>query len=487
MDEILKIRADDLRTKIYLGKTKSLDIVKACVARVKEADSRVGAFLKLNEEESLEQAVHSDKRVKNNEECGFLEGIPVGIKDNIMMKGESMTSASRHLENYVSPYDATVIEKLKKAGVIFLGRTNMDEFAMGGSTETSVYKKTANPWNIEYIPGGSSGGSAAAVGAGMVPFALGSDTGDSIRQPASFCGVVGYKPSYGLISRYGMCALASSFDQIGTLSKNVKDGALLASVITGKDYRDPICEPIERINYVSHIDNSPLRILKTMKIGIPKQLFNYKIDVGILENFNKTINKLKFSGAEIIEIDVPSYKYVLALYKVIMCAEVSANIATFDGIRYGYRSRNCKNLNEEYSKSRGESFGYEVKKRVLFGTYVLSTKNYHRCYHQAQKVRTLFINQITSAYRKCDFIFSPATLQMPVKFGETLREECGIFLTAANLAGLPGITVPSGFTDSGMPIGMHFMGSRFSDVKLFQVANAFEKISGFDVNKYPEP
>jgi len=483
MDEILKIRVEELRTKIYSGEIECVDIVKACLARIKETDFKIKAFLKLNEERSLKHAARSGGKVKNGEECGFLEGVPIGIKDNIMIKGENMNSASKYLENYISPYDATVIEKLKEAGAVFIGKTNMDEFAMGGSTETSAYQKTANPWNIEHIPGGSSGGSAAAVSAGMVPFALGSDTGGSIRQPASFCGIVGYKPSYGLISRYGVCALASSFDQIGTFSKNVKDSALLASVIAGRDYRDPVCEPGDRADYTDGIDNP--NTLKTVKIGVPKQLLDYKIDAEIKECFNEALDKLKFAGTEILEVDIPSYKYIPALYKVIMCAEVSANIATFDGIRYGYRTPNGRNLNDEYAKSRAESLGYEVKKRILFGTYVLGAKNYYKCYHQAQKVRTLLINQIAVAYGRCDFIFSPAVLQMPVKFGETLSEECEVFLVAANLGGFPGITVPCSFSSLGMPIGVHFMGPRFSDAELFQVASAFERISDFDSNKYP--
>jgi aspartyl-tRNA(Asn)/glutamyl-tRNA(Gln) amidotransferase subunit A len=483
MDEILKTRVKDLFAKIRSGQIKSTEFVKACFKRIKETEPKVKAFLKLNEDRSLKQAAQADYKVKTGAECGFLEGVPIAIKDNIMIKGESMTSASKYLENYISPYDATVIEKLKEAGAIFAGRTNMDEFAMGSSTETSVFQKTANPWNIDYIPGGSSGGSAAAVSSGMVPFALGSDTGGSIRQPASFCGIVGYKPSYGLISRYGACALASSFDQIGVFSKTVKDASLLTSVIAGGDYRDPVCEMGEQTNYASGIYNQ--NILKTVRIGIPKQLSNYKADEEITRYFCEAVTKLKFEGAATVEIDISAYKYVPALYKVIMCAEVSANIATFDGIRYGYRSSNGRNLNDEYAKSRAESLGYEVKKRILFGTYVLSAKNYYRCYHQAQRVRTLLINQITTAYRKCDFIFSPATLQMPVKFGEKLSEECDIFLTAANLAGLPGITVPCSFTSSGIPMGVHFMGSRFSDAKLFQIADAFERISGFDINKYP--
>jgi aspartyl-tRNA(Asn)/glutamyl-tRNA(Gln) amidotransferase subunit A len=483
MNEILKIKAKELKTKICSHEIKSEELVKACFEHVRKVEPKVKAFLKLNENYSLRQAEKVDNKLKSGGKCGLLEGIPIGIKDNIMIKGETMTSASKYLENYVSPYDATVIEKLKDAGAIFVGRTNMDEFAMGGSTETSAYQKTANPWDIERIPGGSSGGSAAAVASGMVPLALGSDTGGSIRQPAGFCGVVGYKPSYGLISRYGVCALASSFDQIGTFAKNVTDAALLTSVIAGKDYRDSICEPNGWVDYADDIDN--FDTLKTLKIGVPKQLFDYKIDFEILKYFNDAINKIKLEGAEIVEIDIPAYKYVLALYKVIMCAEVSANIATFDGIRYGYRSPNGINLNDEYAKSRAESFGYEVKKRILFGTYVLEAKNYYRYYRQAQKVRTLFINQIVDMYKKCDFMFLPATLQMPVKFGEVLSEECDIFLMAANLAGLPGITVPYSFTSIGMPMGVHFMGARFSDVKLFKVARSFEKISKFDTNKYP--
>jgi aspartyl-tRNA(Asn)/glutamyl-tRNA(Gln) amidotransferase subunit A len=482
-NEILKIKVKELKIKICSYEIKSEDVIKACFEHIRKVEPKVKAFLKLNDDHSLKQAEKVDNKLKSGAKCGLLEGIPIGIKDNIMIKGETMTSASKYLENYISPYDATVIEKLKDAGVIFIGRTNMDEFAMGDSTETSAYQKTVNPWDIERIPGGSSGGSAAAVASGMVPFALGSDTGGSIRQPAGFCGIVGYKPSYGLISRYGVCALASSFDQIGTFAKNVTDAALLTSVIAGKDYRDPICEPNEWIDYVSDIDNP--NSLKTLKIGVPKQIFDYKADSEISKYFNDAVNKIKLVGAEVVEIDIPAYKYVPALYKIIMCAEVSANIATFDGIRYGYRSTNGISLNDEYTKSRAESLGYEVKKRILFGTHVLEAKNYYRCYHQAQKVRTLFINQIIDAYKKCDFIFSPATLQMPVKFGEMLSQECDIFLIAANLAGLPGITVPCSFTSTGMPMGVHFMGARFSDAKLFKVARLFEKISEFDISKYP--
>jgi aspartyl-tRNA(Asn)/glutamyl-tRNA(Gln) amidotransferase subunit A len=481
MEEILKINVKNLRMRIHSGEIKSVDVVKSCFERIKKVDVRIKAFLKLNEERSLEQAVQSDDKIKAKVEYGFFEGVPIAIKDNILIKGENMTSASKYFKNYIAPYDATVVKKLKKSGVIFVGRTNMDEFAMGGSTETSAYQRTVNPWDTDRIPGGSSGGSAAAVSVGMVPFALGSDTGGSVRQPASFCGLVGYKPSYGLVSRYGVCALASSFDQIGTLTKTVEDAALLTSVIAGGDYRDPVCRQ-EKWNYTQNIN---LDVLKTTTIGIPKQILDYKMDGEISKCFNEVVNKLKYDGVDVIEVDIPSYKYVPAIYKIIMCAEVSANIATFDGIRYGHRTLDGKNLNDEYSKSRAESLGYEVKKRILFGTYVLGAKNYYKYYHQAQKVRTLFINQINDAYKQCDFIFSPSTLEMPVKFGSVLSEECDIFLMAANIAGLPGITVPYRFTNLGIPMGVHFMGPYLSDVKLLQVANTFEKISKFDVNKYP--
>ncbi|MCL2335166.1 MAG: Asp-tRNA(Asn)/Glu-tRNA(Gln) amidotransferase subunit GatA [Endomicrobia bacterium] len=484
MDEILKDTVKDLRLKICSGEVKSVDVAKACYKRIAEVEPKIKAFLLLNEKEALRHAAQSDDKVRSGAKCGYLEGVPIGIKDNIMIKGESMTSASKYLENYISPYDATVIEKLKTAGAVFIGRTNMDEFAMGSSTETSAFQKTANPWNTEYIPGGSSGGSAAAVCAGMVPFSLGTDTGGSIRQPAGFCGVVGFKPSYGLVSRYGACALASSFDQIGTFSRTVKDTAMLISVIAGKDYRDPVCEPTDTIDYTFGLEDAD--ILKKLKIGIPKELSDYETDPEILKAFEESVKKLKSEGSQIVEVSVPSYKYVPALYKIIMCAEVSANIAKFDGIRYGYRSPNGKSLNDEYSKSRGESLGYEVKKRILFGTFVLGAKNYHKYYHTAQKVRTVLINDLNKAFTACDFIFSPATLQMPVKFGQQVSEECDIFTTVSNLGGLPGISVPCGFSRSGMPMGVHFTGPRLSDAKILQAARAFERVSEWDINRFPK-
>ena len=483
MDEILKMTAEDLCKRISAGETKSVDAAKAYFGRIKETDGKIKAFLMLNEKEALERAEKADEKTSSGAKRGYLEGVPIAIKDNIMIKNQKMTSSSKYLENYISLYDATVIEKLEKAGAVIIGKTNMDEFAMGSSTETSAFQKTANPWNTSCVPGGSSGGSAAAVAAGMAPCALGSDTGGSIRQPASFCGVVGFKPSYGLVSRYGACALASSFDQIGTFSKTVKDTAMLLSVIAGADYRDPVCEPTKDTDYTFEID-AP--VLKGLKIGVPKEVYSFGGNEEILKAFKNAVRKLELEGATVVEVSIPSYKYVPALYKIIMCAEVSANIAKFDGIRYGYRSPNGISLNDEYSKSRGESLGYEVKKRILFGTYVLSAKNYHKYYHTAQKIRTVLINDTKKAFEACDVIFTPSTLEKAVKFGEPVSEECDIFTTMCNLGGLPGISVPCGLSADSMPMGVHFTAPRLADALVLKAARAFEKISEWDISKIPE-
>ncbi|MDR2860448.1 MAG: Asp-tRNA(Asn)/Glu-tRNA(Gln) amidotransferase subunit GatA [Elusimicrobiota bacterium] len=481
--ETLNLTVEELQKKFASGELKSAQAVENCYKKIKSANPKVKSFLELWEEKALKLAAQSDEKIQSKK-ARPLEGVPIAIKDNLMVTGRIMSSSSKYLEKYTSPYDAAVIEKLKNAGAIFLGRTNMDEFAMGGSTETSAFQKTANPWDLERIPGGSSGGSASAVGSGMAPCALGSDTGGSIRQPAGFCGITGYKPSYGLISRYGVCALASSFDQVGTFSRTVKDTAKIVSIISGKDYRDPVCEPNDFIDYTLGLNDTS--VLKGLKIGIPKQLSEYETDPEISESYKEALKKLKAAGAEFVDISIEAYQYVPSLYKVIMCAEVSANIATFDGIRYGYSSPNGISLNDEYSKTRAESLGYEVKKRIVFGTYVLGAKNYYRCYHQAQRVRTLLINELEEAYKKCEVIFTPASLQMPVKFGESLREESDIFIMVANLGGLPGITVPSGMSKTKMPIGVHFLSPRLSDAKLFKIASAYEQISGYDFRLLPK-
>jgi aspartyl-tRNA(Asn)/glutamyl-tRNA(Gln) amidotransferase subunit A len=479
----LNLTIEELQKDFASGRLKSVEVVQNCFEKIKEVNPKVKSFLELWQETALEKARQADEKIKSKK-TRALEGVPIAIKDNLMVRGEIMSSASKYLEHYRSPYDAAVIERLKEAGAIFLGRTNMDEFAMGGSTENSAFQKTTNPWDLQRIPGGSSGGSASAVGSGMAPCALGTDTGGSIRQPAGFCGVVGYKPSYGLISRYGACALASSFDQVGAFSRTVKDTAKIVSIISGKDYRDPVCEPNDFIDYAAEISNDE-KILKDLRIGIPKELNDYETDDEISKNYKESLAKLKSAGAKLIDISIEAYQYVPSLYKVIMSAEVSANIATFDGIRYGYRTPNAFTLNEEYSKTRAESLGYEVKKRILFGTYVLGAKNYYRCYHQAQRVRTLLINEIEAAFKKCDVIFTPASLQMPVKFGESLREESDIFIMAANLGGLPGITIPSGMSKNDMPIGVHFLSPRLDDKRLFKIAAAFESIAQYDKKRLP--
>ncbi|MDR0890732.1 MAG: Asp-tRNA(Asn)/Glu-tRNA(Gln) amidotransferase subunit GatA [Endomicrobium sp.] len=483
MENIINLSIQTLCKYIRNRYIKSIDVVNAYLTRIKKYDLKLQAFTYINEVMVLLTAEEIDKKIRMGIDIEILSGIPIAIKDNIMIKNEQMTSASKYLLKYISPYDATVIKKIKNADGIILGRTNMDEFAMGCTTETSFYQKTTNPWNTQYIPGGSSGGSAVAVSSGMAPFALGTDTGGSVRQPASFCGIVGYKPSYGLISRYGICALASSFDQVGTLTKTVQDTILLAKILIDYDSLDPTSEK-SNINFSqeNNICNP-----KKITIGIPKQIINYNIEQDILSLFNESIKKMESIGVTIVEVDIPAYKYVSALYKVLMCAEVSSNIAAFDGVRYGYRYPHVTNLDNEYSRSRGMALGYEVKKRILFGTYMLGSKNYQKYYYKAQQIRTILINQIHNAYKLCNFIFSPSVLQMPVKLGQTLHDECDIFLIVANLAGLPGITVPYGFTKSlGMPVGVHFMGSRFADMQLLQMAKVFETVAGFNTYKYPE-
>jgi aspartyl-tRNA(Asn)/glutamyl-tRNA(Gln) amidotransferase subunit A len=470
--ETIKLNVKQMQEKFQDKTLTSKEAVDEFYRQIDKLNPKLHAFLELWKESALKRAEESDERIAAGT-ARALEGVPIAVKDNFMVNGKIMSSSSKYLENYISPYDATVITRLKEAGAVFLGRTNMDEFAMGGSTETSAFGPSKNPYDPTRIPGGSSGGSAVAVAADMAPCALGSDTGGSIRQPAGFCNLVGYKPSYGLISRYGICALASSFDQVGTFTRTVWDMAKLVSVMSGKDMHDPVCEPNDYIDYTKGLDD--VSVLKGLKVGVPKELSNYEIDPEIKESFNASLEKLKKAGAKIIDISVEAYQYVPSLYKVIMCAEVGANIATFDGIRYGYRTEQANGLNDEYARTRAESLGYEVKKRIIFGTYVLGAKNYYRCYHQAQRVRTLLINELNAAFEKCDVIFTPASLQMPAKFGQKLREESDIFMMAANLAGLPGVTMPSEVKKNALPIGVHFLGKRLEDAKLFKYVGAFEK------------
>ena len=418
---------------------------------------------------------------------GEYAGIPIGIKDNLCMKGTKTTCSSKMLENFVSPYDATVIEKLKDENIISLGKLNMDEFAMGSSTESSYFKKTKNPWNLNKVPGGSSGGSAAAVAANMVPWALGSDTGGSIRQPASLCGVVGLKPTYGLVSRYGLVAFASSLDQIGPITKDVRDSAMLLSLIAGHDEKDTTSEEIEKKDYTKALKND----VKGLKIGVPKEFFGEGINEEVKKELTKAIETYKELGAEVEEFSLDVAKYALATYYIIACAEASSNLGRFDGIRYGYRTPEYSNLKEIYKKSRSEGFGPEVKRRIILGTYVLSSGYYDAYYKKAQQVRTLVSNEFSKAFEKYDVILTPTSPVTAFNIGEKSNNPLEMYLAdictvSINIAGVPAISIPCGVDSEGMPVGMQLIGNKFEEEKILNAAYTFEQKVKFRENYRPE-
>lgn len=402
---ITELTVHELQDKLKNKELTVTEITQAYINRIEEKEKDVQAFVTTLTQEAMKQAREIQDKIEKNEIQGNYAGIPIGIKDNICTKGIKTTCSSRMLENFISPYDATVVENLKKENMIDLGKLNMDEFAMGGSTEYSYFKKTRNPWNLNKVPGGSSGGSAAAVAANLVPWALGSDTGGSIRQPASFCGVVGLKPTYGLVSRYGLVAFASSLDQIGPITKDVKDSAILLNLIAGHDEKDTTSANREKIDYTKCLKND----VKGLKIGVPKEFFGEGINEEVKASLEKAIEKYKELGAEVEEFSLDIAKYSLATYYIIACAEASSNLGRFDGIRYTYRTPEFKNLKELYKKSRSEGFGPEVKRRIILGTYVLSSGYYDAYYKKAQQVRTLVMNEFNKAFEKYDVILTPTS------------------------------------------------------------------------------
>ena len=465
----------ELTVHELLGKLKSKELTikeinEAYAKRIKEKEKDVDAFVTVLTEQALEQA----ERVP--EDAGELAGIPIGIKDNICTKGIKTTCASKMLENFVSPYDATVMKKVNAENMIDLGKLNMDEFAMGGSTEYSYFKKTKNPWNLNKVPGGSSGGSAAAVAAKMVPWALGSDTGGSIRQPASFCGVVGLKPTYGLVSRFGLVAFASSLDQIGPITKDVRDSAMLLNIIAGHDEMDSTSVDREKVDYTKCLEKD----IKGLRIAVPKEFFGEGINEEVKASLEKAIEKYKELGAEIHEISLDIAQYSLASYYIIACAEASSNLGRFDGIRYTYRAKDAKNLKEIYKKSRSEGFGPEVKRRIILGTYVLSSGYYDAYYKKAQKVRTLVMNEFNKAFENCDVILTPTSPTVAFDIGSKSNNPLEMYLAdictvSVNIAGLPAISVPCGFDKEGKPVGMQLIGNRFKEETILNVAYQFEQ------------
>ncbi len=453
------------------GEYSAMDLASAYLDNIKEKDGDIHAYLEVFSD-VLEQAREADERIKNKDNVTLLTGIPIAVKDNILIKGRIASSASKMLENYTATYDATVIRKLKEAGAVFLGRTNMDEFAMGGSTENSAYGATKNPYDLERVPGGTSGGSAAAVSADMALVALGSDTGGSIRQPSSFCGLVGLKPTYGAVSRYGLMAAVSSFDQIGPIAKSAEDAQILYDIISGQDEMDSTS--IQK----SNIEKQNVK----MSIGIPKDAIPSEgLNREVLKNFEQTIESLKKAGYEIKEVSLPNLKYSLSAYYILNFAEISSNLARFDGVRYGL-SENGANSIDDYFKSRARGFGSETKRRIILGTYVLSSGYYDAYYNKANIVRDMIKADYNKAFEEVDIIITPTTPDCAFKIGEKVNDPLqlyleDIFTVPANLAGLPALSVPCGFKEvegKKLPLGLQLMARAGGENTLFEVAQHFE-------------
>ena len=453
---------------------KPSELFEACLERAKKMEKALNAFNSLTEKEGSAMAKEADVRAKKGERKGALDGIPLAIKDNMAIAGVATTASSKILENYKAPYDATVIGKLKESGAVFLGRTNMDEFAMGSSTESSYFGPVRNPWNLGAVPGGSSGGSAVAVAADLTVAALGSDTGGSIRQPASLCGIVGLKPTYGRVSRAGLLAMASSLDQIGPMTKTVEDARLLYEAIRGLDPKDSTTVQADE-----PANNWKKGTLKGMKLGIPKEYFAEGLDKEVEKVVRAAVKKCEELGAEIREVSLPTSPYGLAVYYILMPAEVSANLARYDGIRYGYSAPDAKNLLEVYLKSREQGFGSEVRRRIMMGTYVLSAGYYDAYYKQAQKVRTLVKRDFLKAFTDVDAILTPTSPTTAWKLGEKSDDPLSMYLAdiytvSVNVAGVPAISIPCGFVHD-LPVGLQIIGKHFDEETIMHVAQTYEK------------
>lgn len=453
----------------------AVELADSLFARMDEVEGKVKAYLTQTRETALAKAKAVDEKIARGEEISFLEGIPGAIKDNICTKGTKTTCASKMLENFVPPYDATVMEKLQAQNPTILGKTNMDEFAMGGSTENSAFYPTHNPWNIDCVPGGSSGGSAAAVGAGTAIWALGSDTGGSIRQPASFCGVVGMKPTYGRVSRYGLVAFASSLDQIGPVTRDVTDCAHLMNIISGYDKRDSTSINAEVPDYTKSL----VKDVKGLKIGLPKEYFVEGMDEDVEKAVRAAIKQFEDLGAEVVEVSMPHTKYAVSAYYLIAPAEASSNLARYDGVSYGARVEGT-DIVDMYKKTRSEKFGEEVQRRIMLGTYALSAGYYDAYYLQALKVRTLVKQDFDKAFEKVDVLITPTAPTPAYKIGDMISDPMKMYLQdictiPVNLAGVPGISLPCGFSNSGMPIGLQIIGKPLGEETLIRAAYTFEQ------------
>ncbi|GIW79864.1 MAG: glutamyl-tRNA(Gln) amidotransferase subunit A [Gemmatales bacterium] len=468
--------ASVLAEHIRDGRLKAEEVAEYFLSKVRQRDASIRAFLRIDEEAVLRQARQIDLRRQQGEPIGPLAGLPVAVKDNICVGGEQTTCASRILEGFVPPYDAGVITRLKDAGAVLFGKTNMDEFAMGSSTENSAYFKTVNPWDRRCIPGGSSGGSAAAVASGQVPLALGTDTGGSIRQPASHCGVVGMKPTYGRVSRYGLVAFASSLDQIGPIARNVRDCALLLQVLAGHDERDStsIDRPAE--DFCDRLEEP----FESLTIGVPREYFAEGLDAEVEQAIREAIAVFKDQGAQVKDLSLPHSPYGVAVYYLVATAEASSNLARYDGVHYGRRAEQYEDLIDMVCQSRGQGFGAEVKRRIMLGTYALSAGYRDAYYLKAMQVRRRIRDDFCRAFSECDVIVGPVAPTPAFLIGEKVDDPLAMYLSdiytnPANLAGIPALSLPCGFTTAGLPIGLHLQAAPFAEETLLRVARAFER------------
>lgn len=485
-DELYRLTAHEIRDAYRSGEATVTAVVQSYLDRIAAVDSKVGAYLDVWRDTVLEDAARLDESFKKGEELGPLAGVPVALKDLLCTRRGTTTCGSRILQGYRSPYDATVVEKLAEADVVFLGKVNMDEFAMGSSTENSGFQLTRNPWNLDCVPGGSSGGSAASVAADETAVALGSDTGGSIRQPAACCGCVGLKPTYGRVSRFGLVAYASSLDQIGPLAKDTEDIALLMNAISGRDPRDSTSADIAVPDFTEALNRS----VDGITIGMPKEYFTEDLGGEVRREVEGAIAHLESQGAKVKEISLPHTQYTVAAYYIIATAEASANLARYDGVRYGYRGDGAKDVEAMYCSTKSRGFGPEVQRRVLLGTYVLSSGYYDAYYLKAQKVRSLIRRDFTEAFQECDVVATPTMPTPPFRIGEKANDPMQMYLTdvyttSANLAGIPGISLPCGRTQEGLPVGLQLLGKPFDEETLITLGHVYEQTNALDKARPP--
>lgn len=478
--ELYKKSAAELSALIKDKSCSVEEVVKSVYGRITRVEDKVDSYITICEKEALAKAHEVDAKIAKGEELHSLAGIPIAIKDNISTKGMLTSCASKMLSNYTPPYNATVIDKINNANMIITGKTNLDEFAMGSTTETSFYKSTKNPHNLTKTPGGSSGGSAAAVSAGQAILSLGSDTGGSIRTPAAFCGVVGLKPTYGAVSRYGLIALASSLDQIGPIGKTVTDVAMLYTLLCGYDRMDATTKKIEHSDYAKNLSSD----IRGITIGLPTEYFNLNINDEVRKSITDAIKQYEDLGCNVKEISLPSTTYALPTYQVISSAEASSNLGRYDGVKFGYRATDYSNLSEMYVNTRSDGFGDEVKSRIILGTFALSAQGYDNYYYKSKLMQERISNEFEFALKECDVILTPTTLATAFSLGANKDNETDSCTVGANLAGLPAISLPCGVDSEFMPIGMQLIGSKFDEQKLLNIALAFEEAC--DIIKMPE-